>query len=290
MIAETFDAARYAEEIEGQGYTLVPDTLSEDQIRDATRAMLEVYEHEREVAEGVETQTEHALAVHHLFAKHRYFEEFYLNDKVNAVIRLVLGDDMVLTETHARSVLPSSGREARHGFQVHVDREAFSVLPFEGSSHHYPMAINLAWFLVDFTEDNGATVLWPGTHKLNQVPDPDADYSDRLRTRAIGPAGTCVVWDAALWHAATGRNTSDHLRHSALGFYHRRWIRGTINVEHVIPPEVLARMSPEMHRLIGLDDWPPDYSANRQENDPRANRRSHARATRDPGVLGFMIY
>ncbi len=28
-----------------------------------------------------------------------------------------------------------------------------------------------------------------------------------------------------------------------------------------MPPEVLARMSPEMHRLIGLYDWPPDYSA-----------------------------
>ena len=140
-------------------------------------------------------------------------------------------------------------------------------------------------FLVDFTEDNGATVLWPGTHKLNQVPDPDADYSDRLRTRAIGPAGTCVVWDAALWHA-TGRNTSDHLRHSALGFYHRRWIRGTINVEHVIPPEVLARMSPEMHRLIGLDDWPPDYSAVKKMTPEQIADLTPEQ--RD--VLGFMIY
>ena len=285
MMTETFDAAKYAKEIEDQGYTLVPETLSEDQIRDATRAMLEVYEHEREVAEGVETQTEHALAVHHLFAKHRYFEEFYLNDRVNAVVRLVLGDDMVLTETHARSILPSSGREVRHGFQVHVDREAFSVLPFAGSSHHYPMAINLAWFLVDFTEDNGATLLWPGTHKLNQVPDPEADYSDVPQTRAIGPAGTCVVWDAALWHA-TGRNTSDHVRHSVLGFYHRKWIRGTINVEHVIAPEVLARMSPNMRRLIGLYDWLPDYSAvNKMIPEQIA-----ALTPEQKDVLGFMIY
>ena len=122
MNAKTFDARKYAKEIEDQGYTIVPDTLSEVQIRDATTAMLEVYEREREVSETVETQTEHALSVHHLFAKHRYFEEFYLNDKVNAVVRLVLGDDMVLTETHARSILPSGGREERYGFQVHVDR------------------------------------------------------------------------------------------------------------------------------------------------------------------------
>lgn len=279
------DTARHAEEIKEQGYTLIPDTLTKDQIRDATRAMLEVYEREREVAEGVETQTEHALAVHHLFAKHQYFEEFYLNDKVNATLQLLLGDNMVLTESHARSVLPSSGRESRHGFQVHVDRESFSVLPFEGSSHHYPMAANLAWFLVDFTDNNGATVLWPGTHKLNQVPNPERDYSDLPQVRALGPAGTCVIWDASLWHA-TGRNISDHIRHSVLGFYHRRWIRGTINVEHVIPPKVLARMSPQMHRLIGLDNWLPDYSAvNKMSPEEIAALTPEQR-----DVLGFMIY
>ncbi len=284
-MSETFDASGHVRELEDQGYTLVPNTLSRDRVQEATRAMLEVYEQEREVAQGVETQTEHALAVHHLFAKHRYFEEFYLNHKVNAVIRGLLGEDMVLTETHARSILPSGGREAKHGFQVHVDREAFSVLPFQGSSHHYPMAVNLAWFLVDFTEDNGATVLWPGTHRLHEVPDPEADYSDKPVTRAIGPAGTCVIWDAALWHA-TGRNTSDHVRHSVLGFYHRRWIRGTINVEHVIPSRVLARMSPEMHHLIGVYDWPPDYSAvNKMTTEEIA-----ALTPRQKDVLGFMIY
>ena len=285
MISKTFNAGFHAKEIEDQGFTLVLDTLSADQIRDATEAMLEVYEHEREVAEGCETQTEHAYAVHHLFAKHQYFEEFYLNEKINAVIRLVLGDDMVLTETHARSVLPSSGREARHGFQVHVDREAFSVLPFAGSSHHYSMAVNNAWFLVDFTEENGATVLWPNSHKMNQVPDPEKDYSDMPQSRALGPAGTCVIWDASVWHA-TGKNISDHIRHSVLGFYHRKWIRGTINVEHVIPPEVLARMSPEMHRLIGLYDWNPDYSAVKK----MTPEQIAALTPEQRDVLGFMIY
>ena len=192
---------------------------------------------------------------------------------------------MVLTETHALSILPSSGREARHGFQVPVDRAAFSVLPFAGGSHHYPMAINLAWFLVDFTEDNRATVLWPGTHKLHQVPDPEGDYSDMPLTRAIGSAGSCVIWNAAPWHAS-GTNTSDHVRHSVLGFYHRKWIRGTINFEHVMPPEVLARMSPEMHRLIGLYDWPPDYSAVKKITPEQIA----ALTPEERDVLEFMIY
>ena len=51
MNSETFNAVKYAKEIEDQSHTLVPDTLSADQIRDATTAMLEVYESEREVSE-----------------------------------------------------------------------------------------------------------------------------------------------------------------------------------------------------------------------------------------------
>lgn len=105
--AEVMIVSRHAEEIKEQGYTLIPETLTREQIRDATSAMLEVYEREREIAEGVETQTEHALAVHHLFAKHRYFEEFYLNDKVNATLQLVLGDNMVLSESHDWSQFPA---------------------------------------------------------------------------------------------------------------------------------------------------------------------------------------
>ena len=56
---DTFDAAKYAQEIGVQGYTIIPDTLSADHVRDATTAILEVYEREREVAQGCETQTEH---------------------------------------------------------------------------------------------------------------------------------------------------------------------------------------------------------------------------------------
>ena len=66
-------ATKHASEIESQGYTLIPNTLNEDQIREATAAILEVYKTEHDVAKGVDTQTDHALCVHHLFAKTSVF-------------------------------------------------------------------------------------------------------------------------------------------------------------------------------------------------------------------------
>ena len=31
--------------------------------------------------------------------------------------------------------------------------------------------------------------------KLHQIPDPEKDYLDIPNTRALGPAGTCVIWE-----------------------------------------------------------------------------------------------
>lgn len=73
------------------------------------------------------------------------------------------------------------------------------------------------------------------------------------------PAGSAIIWDAATWHA-TGLNLSERPRHTILAFYHRRWVRGIIDNEHVIPPHVRARLVPEMRHLLGLEVVPPDYS------------------------------
>ena len=188
--------------------------------------------------------------------KHPFFETFYLNPPVLSVCREYLGEDMVLYDATARSIRPSEGREPGRGFQIHADRAPFSIVPFEGGKH-YPMAINVAWPVVDFTAENGATLVWPGTHKSCEIPDPDADYPGSHQ--AVVPAGTAIVWDAALWHAS-GINRSDHVRHSILAFFQRWWVKGMIDNTRVIPQGVQDRLLPEMRKLLGLGETIPEYT------------------------------
>jgi ectoine hydroxylase-related dioxygenase (phytanoyl-CoA dioxygenase family) len=252
-----FDVQAHARKVDADGYTIVPDAIPADQISKAVAAMEEVYERERPIAERFGEQTANQKVVRNVLGKHRFFETFFQSPRVVAVCRKVLGDGMVLYDTTARALLPSGGREERYGFQVHVDREAFTVEPFKGGTH-LPVAINVLWSLVDFTPENGATVIWPGTHRSLEVPDPAGDYPGFVR--AVMPAGCAVMWDAATWHAS-GQNHSNHIRYSAIGFYQRGWVRGMISNEHVLPPEVRARVTPDMRRLLGLDGWLPDYSS-----------------------------
>ncbi len=277
-----FDVEGHARDLESKGYTIIPNAISAGQVRDAIAAMEEIYQRERPIAERLGEQSSNQKVARHNLAKHPFFESFFLNPPVVAVCRRILGDDVTLYDTTARSIMPSSGREERHGFQVHVDRELFTVLPFKGGAH-LSVAINVIWTLVDFTAENGATAIWPRTHRSLEVPDPAGTYPGYIQ--AVTPAGSAVMWDAATWHA-TGINRSDHIRHSAIGFFQRSWVKGMINNEHVIPPQVRARLSPEMRKLLGLDLSLPDYSTVRKLSREQIDRLS----SWEKEVIGIGIY
>ena len=243
-------------ELEEHGYTIIPDALDAEYFAPAIQAAEDIYQRESEIALRLGTSSEHCWSAHCIVGKHPCFETFYLNPAVLSVCREYLGEDMVLYDTTARSIRPSEGREPGRGFQIHADRSPFSIVPFEGG-RHYPMAINVAWAVVDFSAENGATLVWPGTHKSCRIPDPDADYPGSHQ--ATVPAGTAIVWDAALWHAS-GINRSNHDRHSILAFFHRWWVKGMIDNARVIPQSVQDRLLPEMRKLLGLEETIPEYT------------------------------
>ena len=63
-----------------------------------------------------------------------------------------------------------------------------------------------AFFAIDeFTEQNGATLVIPGTHQQAEPPDPR--YLAAAAVPAVCPAGSMLVFDSTLWHAA-GANVS----------------------------------------------------------------------------------
>ena len=244
------------ENLEEHGYTIIPDALDAEYFAPAIQAAEDIYQRESEIALRLGTSSEHCWSAHCIVGKHPFFETFYLNPAVLSVCREYLGEDMVLYDTTARSIRPSEGREPGRGFQIHADRSPFSIVPFE-DGRHYPMAINVAWAVVDFKAENGATLVWPGTHKSCRIPDPDADYPGSHQ--ATVPAGTAIVWDAALWHAS-GINRSNHDRHSILAFFHRWWVKGMIDNARVIPQSVQDRLLPEMRKLLGLEETIPEYT------------------------------
>ncbi len=115
---------------------------------------------------------------------------------------------------------------------------------------------NTVWMLDDFTLDNGAIRVVPGSHRWGQLPhqvlsDPAAPHPQELLLTAR--AATVVVMNAHLWHGGTANRTSKP-RRALHAFYARRDKPQQQYQKQLLRPEVQQNLSPQLRHLLALDD------------------------------------
>jgi ectoine hydroxylase-related dioxygenase (phytanoyl-CoA dioxygenase family) len=114
-------------------------------------------------------------------------------------------------------------------------------------------AANVMWMITDFTEENGATRIVPGSHLSGAQPDPSVPH--RIGSvPAAGPAGTAFAFDARLWHGAAP-NRSAAARYGVTTVGCGPQFRPLENYTRGLRPEVMARCPPEILRRLGFAAW-----------------------------------
>jgi len=83
--------------------------------------------------------------------------------------------------------------------------------------------VTATWFIDAFAANNGATRVLPGSHRSgapsgSEVPIPGTEVPTPGEVVAVGAAGSLLLRDARLFHAA-GRNSTTGHRRSAFVFY-----------------------------------------------------------------------
>jgi ectoine hydroxylase-related dioxygenase (phytanoyl-CoA dioxygenase family) len=114
----------------------------------------------------------------------------------------------------------------------------------------YPIVANVAWLLDDVTEANGATRMIPGSHQWS----PEQGKRDACAENTLpveGPAGSAIVFQGKIWHG-TGTNRNGARRRIVLGYYCRGFIRQQENFTLSLAPEVHAKCSDELLKLLGF--------------------------------------
>lgn len=110
----------------------------------------------------------------------------------------VLGPEFHLQTVHGRNPRPGHGQQGLHvDWRPRAQNEPFQVL-------------TALWLLDDFTAENGATRLVPGTHRLpHPVPrdyaQPHAHHPDERIITA--PAGAVLLINGHLWHSGRQNNS-----------------------------------------------------------------------------------
>ena len=102
---------------------------------------------------------------------------------------------------------------------------------------------NAMWMLTDFTADNGATLVVPGSHLSGRQPDPGLDDNADW-VPAVGTAGTAVVFEGRTWHS-TGENRTKGMRIGLTTNFCAPQFRQQENFLLGTRPEVLESASPD---------------------------------------------
>ena len=112
----------------------------------------------------------------------------------------------------------------------------------------YVASINVFFSVDAFTEENGGTIVVPGTHQ--QAVRPEPAHLEASAVPVVCPAGSMLVFDSTLWHAA-GPNVSGRDRLAINHQFTRSYIKQQIEYVRALGDEKVQAQKPRTQQLLG---------------------------------------
>jgi ectoine hydroxylase-related dioxygenase (phytanoyl-CoA dioxygenase family) len=112
----------------------------------------------------------------------------------------------------------------------------------------YIASVNVFFAVDEFTRENGATWVLPGTQQSPVCPP--MEERDARGVPLECPAGSMIVFDSTLWHAA-GSNTSGRDRLAINHQFTRSWIKQQIDYVRALGDRVVEAQAPRTQQLLG---------------------------------------
>jgi ectoine hydroxylase-related dioxygenase (phytanoyl-CoA dioxygenase family) len=226
-----------------EGCAIVEDALDRDLLEGTRTAMYGA--RERILSEVGSDRLERAGELGVLRLMLRYDERFFAlleNEPVLAIVDETVSPTAIL---HLQNglILPSfPPGGVPDTFQTNFHRD------FPRYLGGYLASINTFLAIDEFTEANGATLLVPGSHQ--RADPPDHEVMESVAVPATCPAGSIIVFDSTLWHAA-GANHSGRDRLAINQQFTRSFIKQQIDYVRALGDEVVLSQQPRTQQLLG---------------------------------------
>jgi hypothetical protein len=218
-----------------QGCLLVKGALDRGYVEQLHRAYLDTYHsyfEDREFTDALnvgDKRTQVTVDINGPFNS----PQLYANDFILPVLKLVLGEQLILGGFGSVVSLP--GALDQH---THRDHPNIYELPEAETTEPWidmllpPYALNLIVPLVPLDASNGTTRLWVGSHlvvksRAQQMPSVDP----------VAELGDCILVDYRLLHAGTA-NRSERPRPILYNMYCRPWFRDSRNYRKQRPVRI----------------------------------------------------
>ena len=228
----------HAEKVRSDGWSVVENAIALD-LADAIADDLLRLEHDLGIRpadnlfEGRRTTRIYNLLVHGLL-----YQRIPVHPNVLPIVESVLDPGLLISSLSSISI--GSDEQAQ---LIHSDDQ---LIPLP--KPHPPLICNTMWAITDFTEENGATRLCPGTHLADHSPNPLEHYDS---IPAEMPKGSVLVWVGSLWHGG-GANTTEERRVGIAMNYCAGYVRQQENQQLGIPLETARRFTRRLQELCGF--------------------------------------
>ena len=250
----TRDLTELQADLDAHGYCLVADAISPTD-RTVLREKFErQWEAEARIGRGLPSPTG-VHAVCNLLNKGEIYQKTVLQPVVDDLIEYLLGDGFLISNICGLQIVPGSKAQG-----LHMDQFLFGV------PATFALVANAFFMIDEFTEENGATRVVPGSHRWS--PEQVASVYEGLGVAGNGvgenpagsipataPAGTCMVFEGRLVHGAGKSLSADRTRLAVSSYYCRPWLRPFVNAFLSTPDDIMESFSPALRAQLGYATW-----------------------------------
>jgi ectoine hydroxylase-related dioxygenase (phytanoyl-CoA dioxygenase family) len=250
----------HAAEFDEQGFTILKDAIDPEMLdgligvidrMEVDSGSARAPDYETKLERGVFAYLDGPNTVRmtgNIILRSPLIQRLTINASVLRLVEAVLGRECLLASMLTLVTGPGNPAQA-----LHVD-DVYLPVP----RPHPALSMNAIYALTDFTEENGATRVVPGSHKWREAPagslaDVAGAQNERSYTTvpAVMSRGSVLITHGSVIHGG-GANLSGARRYGISALFCQGWVRPTENLQLGIPLDVLRTFDPRLQELIGV--------------------------------------
>jgi len=231
------DVKVHRRRIAQDGYSILENAI-EPELVDALAEDLLRLERERDIQPANnDFEGERTWRIYNLLVHGKLYERIPVHENVLPVVEKVLDEGCLVSSLSSIAIGPDETPQP-----IHADDQ---LIPL--GKPHVATVCNTMWALTDFTEENGATRIIPGSHLRDHSPEYGQHYDS---IPAEMKKGSVLIWHGSLWHGGGANRTGERRVGIAMN-YCAGFIRQQENQQLGIPREIARGFSPRLRELAG---------------------------------------
>lgn len=189
---------------------------------------------------------EHTKRFGRLLTRSEHAAAFVQHPLIIELVERALGawcDTIQLNLTQAIEIHPGAPQQ-----MPHRDQDMW-----EGVKGETEYLLNVMWPFTPYTHENGATLVYPGSHGASALDPSEPDGSIAVEM----VPGSALIFLGSTLHGAGG-NSSEAIRRGMIVSYALGWLKPYENQWLAYPPDVARRFPPELAALVGYRQHRPN--------------------------------